>query len=355
VPVPIPATIDDVDASWLAEATGLPVEGVEVEQIGVGIGVSSALYRLRLQGPGCPGSVIVKLPALDDAAVFTSTMLRMYIREVRFFDQLAPQCPVRVPECLFGAVDEETSRFVLVLEDMGSRRVSDQLEGMSVGDAERAVEALASWHATWWGRAEPLAEAGTTVSLGDPIYPAVLPTVFAEGWEKVTGAMDLPAPIGAVGPRFAAAIPSLLQHLSRSPTTVAHGDYRADNILFEDDGGVVLLDFQLIGTGSGAYDLAYFVTQSLQADDASRHERALFDRWTAGLRAGGVADGHLDRMWDDYRAAALFCLVYPIVASRGMDLSDRRQYELLACMNSRFTRAVEELDLVDLVGAHAGG
>jgi Ser/Thr protein kinase RdoA (MazF antagonist) len=349
--VQIPSTIDEVTPAWLAKATGFPVESIDVSQIGVGVGVSSALYRVRLTGgAGCPESVIVKLPALAEEAVFTSTMLRMYIREVRFFEQLAPQSPVRVPKGYFGAVDEETSSFVVVMEDMGTMRMVDQLQGMELADAERAVDELAAWHATWWGQAsEDLAAAGTTVSLGDPVYPAVLPIVFAEGWEKVTTGMDVDPAILEVGPRFADAIPRLLAHLSQGPNTVPHGDFRADNILFDPDGSVVLLDFQLIGTGSGAYDLAYFVTQSLRSEDASAHERDLFDRWVAGLRANGVPEADLGRMWEDYRVAALFCLVYPIVASRGMDLADPRQRDLLDCMNSRFARAVEELDLASLL------
>ena len=85
----IPTSIDEITATWLADATGLDVQAAAIERIGVGIGVSSALYRARLTGPGCPETVVVKLPALDEAAVFTSTMLRMYTREAGFFGQLA--------------------------------------------------------------------------------------------------------------------------------------------------------------------------------------------------------------------------------------------------------------------------
>ena len=41
----IPTSIDEITPAWLAEATGLDVEAADIEQIGVGIGVSSALYR----------------------------------------------------------------------------------------------------------------------------------------------------------------------------------------------------------------------------------------------------------------------------------------------------------------------
>lgn len=342
----IPSTIEEVTPAWLREVAGLSCDKADVEQIGVGIGVSSALYRVRLEGTDCPESVIVKLPALDPAAVFTSTMLRMYIREVAFFERLAGEVPVRVPTMYHAEVDEETSRFVVVMEDLSKLRSVDQLQGMDVDDAEQAVDALAAWHARWWRNADHLTESGVAVSLGDPVYPAVLPLVFGEGWQKMEAEMEVDESIVDIAPRFSDAIARLLDDLSQQPTTLLHGDYRADNILFTADGEPVLLDFQLIGTGSAAYDLAYFVTQSLERDVAETHERRLFERWRDGLRAGGVPQEDLgEDLWLRYRKAALFCLVYPVVACRGMDMSEPRQRALLECMNNRFTRAVEQLDL----------
>ncbi|MDQ3108107.1 MAG: ecdysteroid 22-kinase family protein, partial [Actinomycetota bacterium] len=270
-------------------------------------------------------------------------------REVAFFDQLAPKSPVRVPARYHAEVDEESSRFVVVMEDLGGFRMVDQVAGMTVPDAERAVDALADWHATWWRQADGLADAGVVVSLGDPIYPAVLPLVFGEGWAKISAEMEVLPSIQSVGPRFSDAIAGLLADLNREPRTMTHGDYRADNILFAADGSPALLDFQLIGSGSGAYDLAYFITQSLDPEVASVQERPLFDRWCARLQELGVPASDLDRMWEDYRIAALFCLVYPVVASRGMDLSDPRQYGLVDCMNTRLGRAIDELGLAKLL------
>src|SRR5688572_10684225 len=173
----IPGSIDDITPEWLAEATGLDVQDAAIERIGVGIGVSSALYRARLTGTGCPATVVVKLPALDEAAVFTSTVLRMYTREAGFFAELAHRAPLRVPTCHHSSIDHDTSQFVLVMEDIGGLRCVDQVAGMSIADGERAIDGLAAWHATWWGQAEDLAERGLTVSLGDEIYKAVLPMV----------------------------------------------------------------------------------------------------------------------------------------------------------------------------------
>lgn len=260
-PPTIPAVAADITADWLGAVLGARVDDVQVTQI------------------------VVKLPALDQAAVFTSTVLRMY---------------------------------------------------------------------RWWDDAEDLVADGVAVSLGDPVYPAVLPIVFAEGWEKLTStpAVSLPPSARDIGDRFTEAIPALLQALAAGPATLLHGDFRADNMLFDAD-ELVLLDFQLIGSGRAAYDLAYFTTQSLGTEVAAAHEQDLFDRWVAGLARAGVADTDREQCWLDYRRAALFCLTYPVVASRGMDLDDPRQLALVQTMIDRYGRAAEELDLAELLEGSA--
>jgi aminoglycoside phosphotransferase (APT) family kinase protein len=344
-----PATIDDVTAAWVAEATGLAVTDISTELIGVGIGVSSAVYRLTLTGTDVPDTLVLKLPALDEAAVFTSSMLRLYYREVKFFDELASESPIKVPRGYGGGCNDDGTGYYLFMEDMGGHRIVDQLEGMEIADAEEAVDELAKWHAQFWGKAEHHVETGAAVSIADDVYRAVLPLVFAEGWDKVQAEMDVHPTIADVASRWLPKLDEMLDKLSTPPTTVLHGDYRADNIFFDSDGKVVLLDFQITGLGTASSDLAYFITQSLLPEVAAANEQALFDRYIAGLIAAGVPEAETGRLWEDYRVAALFCLVYPIVASRGMDLTDPRQYELINIMNQRCARAVDDLDLRDLL------
>jgi hypothetical protein len=263
----IPNGPADMTWAWFQTVTDWSVDDVRVEQIGVGIGVSSTLYRAHLQGTGCPGTVIVKLAALDDAAVYTATALGLYRREVLFFAELAAECPVRVPESYFSEINEDGSAFVIVMEDLGENRMVDQVAGIGLADAERAVDHLAEWHATWWNRVEGFSERGLSVPLGSPLYPAVLPGLFAEGWAKLEAeAPHVLEAVVDVGPKFGAAIEPLLQQLDQSPISLLHGDFRADNMLFDANDELMMLDFQITGTGSAVYDLAYFVTQSLDAE-----------------------------------------------------------------------------------------
>ena len=198
---------------------------------------------------------------------------------------------------------------------------------------------------------QALAESGATISLGDPIYPAILPFVFGEGWDKLKSEMSLPRAILEIGPHFSDALPKLLSSMVIGPNTLCHGDFRADNLLFNENDEPVVIDFQLLGSGTGAYDIAYFVTQSLTPEIASKYEQQLFDQWVKALIAYGAPKDLVDRdaLWKHYRTAALFCLAYPVIASRGMDLSDPRQHKLIEVMTDRFDRAVRELNLAELL------
>ncbi len=344
----IPDGIDGIDDDWLSQAMGSPVRIADITDIGTGVGMIGALYRATLEGDG-PGSVVVKLPGLDETARFTAQILRLNIREVGFYRELAAESPIRVPHCHFGAVDPETHQFVLVLEDVGSYRAVSQIEGMGRADAEQAVDELAAWHAHWWGAADPIVERGTAVSIRDPIYPMLLPPVFSDGWAKVRGAMSVPRSVEMVADGWVEALPQMLGSLGTTPSTLVHGDYRADNMFFDDDGRVVLLDFQVIGESMPVGDLAYFVTGSLAPATASEIEQGLYERWLRALASEGVPESETDGMWDTYRGAVLFCVCYPMIAGAGMDLTDERQRGLLAATFERFERAADELSLPDLL------
>ncbi len=345
----IPKSPAEITPEWFHEHLQWDVTDVQVHEIGAGIGVSSAVYRAHLTGTDVPETVVVKLTAIDPNAAFTSTVLRMYIREAKFFNELANAMPVRVPAGHYGDVSADGADIVVVMEDLAGNRMLDQTGHLDDADAEACIDNLAVWHANWWNRTDGMCESGLAVALADPIYPALLPGLFDEGWTKLTSSAGCvpPESLQPVGPKFGGAVEGLLQQLSEGPMTLLHGDYRTDNMMFAPDGTVILMDFQLIGVGAAAYDLAYFIGSCLDVDAA--RERELYDRWTNGLVAAGVPGSDLVDMWDKYRIASLFCLVYPAVASRGMDLDVPRERDLANVMMSRQARAAVDLDWMSLL------
>ncbi len=202
----IPKTPGEVTAAWFHEYLGWDVtDDVQIHEIGAGIGVSSAVYRAHLTGTNVPETVVVKLTAIDPNAAFTSTVLRMYIREAAFFNQLAADVPVRVPAYHYGAVSDDGAEFVVVMEDLAGNRMPDQTAHLDDADAERCVDELAVWHANWWNRTDGMCESGAAVALADPICPAMLPMLFDEGWAKLLASNGCVPPdaLLEVGLRFA--------------------------------------------------------------------------------------------------------------------------------------------------------
>jgi hypothetical protein len=164
---------------------------------------------------------------------------------------------------------------------------------------------------------------------------------------------DVASPeIVALCERFPELIPGLMGHLSQPPYTLAHGDYRLDNMFFAER-DIALCDWQLVCRARGPYDLAYFTTQSLNVDDRRAWESELLARYERGLAAGGVTNYDRAQLDDDYRVATLFCLVYPVVAGGSLTVADDRHLLLCRSLFERCTAAIADLDCLDLVGRFA--
>ena len=149
---------------------------------------------------------------------------------------------------------------------------------------------------------------------------------------------------------FAEAIPELLTRLSQPPTTLIHGDFRLDNLFFRAD-GLTVIDWQLISRGRAAYDLAYFMSQSLPPEQRARLEIEELRRYHARLAEGGVRSYSFDECFNDYRLATLACLMYPFAAGGGIDLGNERGVALATAFATRSFAAVEHLNAGGLMPA----
>src|SRR5439155_20899812 len=119
------------------------VESVTREQIGVGVGLLGRLYRLSLTGSGVPSSIILKLPTLDmGARTNVVEPLRFYEKEIAFYKEAAKRVPVSTASVYHAEFDEVSRDFCLLLEDLGTRRMEDQIAGCPIEDADVAIDAL---------------------------------------------------------------------------------------------------------------------------------------------------------------------------------------------------------------------
>ena len=349
----IPVDPASITTGWLSEALSADVQNCRLEQIAIGVGLLGRLFRVYLDGgPGVPESVVVKLPMLDEETrTSLCEDLGLYRREVHFYTEVGLANPLPPARPYFAAVDEATHDFVLVLEDLEHLRLADQVVGCGSDDAYTVVDAIAAHHANWW-ESTRLATLTWLESYSTHPFASRAIANYEKAWpaflERV--GYDLSPALRRFGERLPSLLPWLLAEIARPPVTFLHGDLRLDQLFFAvtaDDPPVTALDWQLSARGRGAYDLGYFVTQSLGTDARRACEDQLIDRYAERLDEYGI---HYPRrqLRHDYRITVAICFAYPVIAAGRVDIANDRQWELLRTMSAGAATAIEDHDALSL-------
>lgn len=357
--LPVPTTIDDLDPDWLTEALrGSELAGdaavteFECEQIGIGLGVLALLHRLTLvyepAGAG-PETLVVKIGSTHPPTREVVAGYRFYEREVAFYRDVADRVSLTTPVCAHAAFNPAGGDFVIVMEDVGGLRSVSQLDGCSLEDARAVLGHLARHHAGWWLN-DDLLTIDTLQTTAEPPYPEFNRQQAMQGWPRCQEILGdrMPPQVHDLGSAFSEVGPALLVEAADRPWTFNHGDLRLDNLFFDDEGGMTVLDWQIGFRTYGANDLGYFLSQSLRIDDRREHEEGLVRGYHDALLAGGVEDYPFDELWEDYRRAILFCFNYPMTAAGQLDISDERSLALVTSMMDRSVAAITDLDAIEL-------
>ncbi|SOD72144.1 phosphotransferase family enzyme [Jatrophihabitans sp. GAS493] len=338
--------------SWLTDvlrgAGHRNVLVTDVSVTAVGTGQMADSYRVIPVYAGepvdVPDSVVVKLTSEDQASIDTSREQGNYLREVRFYQQLAPTIATRVPGCLYADVSQSGDDFVLVMEDVGPAEQGDQISGCSLERCEVVVDEAARLHGPRWG--DPALAQLPWLNINDQMYPlatTLLTAAFPVFCKQYDGILD--SAVVDVGTRLIEQLPSFFELQRAMPWTLQHGDYRPDNVLFDIHGGAepaAIVDWQTIVLGPGVLDVAYFVGGALTPPDRRKHEGELFDRYHQRLLEQGV-DYPKARLWDDYRAATFWGYLVGMGASVAVKRTERGDAMFMS-MIDRATQQILDLD-----------
>lgn len=342
-----PTDPHSVTPAWLSHVLGADVRACRLEQIGIGVGILGRVYRVHLDGTGVPDSVVIKLPTLDDKALALCEDLDFYLTEAHFYDEVGLANPLRPARPHFTGFDPVTHDFILVLEDLRHLRVNDQIVGCTVSDAEVIVDAIAGHHAYWW-ESERFASLKWLKQFADPRYADVIAANVKAAWPVVLEqfADELSPAIKAFGQRLPELIDWYASEIARPPGTFLHGDLRLDQMFFgmqPKDPPVTALDWQLCSIGRGAYDLAYFLSQSLTTRTRRSCENSLIERYAERLAERGIhySAAELNR---DYRLATAWCFTYPVIGTGRIEAANDRQVDLLRAMLRGSVAAIEDHD-----------
>jgi aminoglycoside phosphotransferase (APT) family kinase protein len=323
----------DIDAAWLTavlQAGGVDavVAGFTAEPVGMGQIGDTFRFRLRYarDGRGAPASLVGKFPAAGEESRATGIALGNYVREVRFYQRLAATARISTPRCWHTDVDEATSAFVLMLEDLAPAVQGDQLDGVTLDQARLVVAEAAKLHASHW--ADPALDEMPFVSGSKAAPPsAANPDAIRALWEAFKARYDgrlQPDGIGAgdwLCTRFGEFMPG-----EGAPRCLTHNDFRPDNMMFASAAGgrpFTMLDWQSYAYGTGATDLAYFLAGALAPEVRRANEPELLALYLAGLRQGGVAGYDLADLKRDYGRGAYLLFLTAFFAAMIVTQTER--------------------------------
>lgn len=388
----LPSSLSALTAGWLTAALrqggSLTAAGriasFDAESLGVGEGFLGELARIRPRyegdSGGAPTTFIAKLPSLIPENRALGVMFTAYEREIRFYRELASLADVPMPRCYFGGLDAASTidraaealiqrlppkitarildrvmhqagkskrRFALLIEDLDGWRIGDQVRGVSVAEAEAALRALARFHAAYWESPalnRPwLAEADTGAEIAHSMFRRARPILEARFGSRIS-------PESRAMLEWADANgPALLHRLARSPRTLNHGDYRADNIFFDspagEAGNVTMIDFQALTVGCPMMDVAYFIRPNMSPADANGAEAHLVEVYHRALVEAGVGDYSLAQCREDYVLGSLWVIHRGVLLIGTLDLSNERG---MAMVDRAVERAMEAAPSIDL-------
>lgn len=327
------------------------VVAVEATQVGTGQMASCVRLGLELDGaaPDLPPSIVAKIPATDEASRRAGSA-GAYETEVRFYEELAPKVSIRTPRCYAAELGPEPGEFLLLLEDLAPAEQGDQLAGCTPDQAALAVVEAARLHGPTFG-ANPLRDAhgwlvrsmvGTGAQGMAPIMQSLVPAFC----ERYDGRID--ADVVALGERLVGRLESY--YGNEGPSSVIHGDYRLDNLLFGTaEGGppVAVVDWQTHLWGDPIADVSYFIGAGLQPEDRRAHERSLVSAYREAMAAEG-AELSADECWERYRLHAIAGWHMAVFAAMVVVRTDRGD-EMFCTMANRHGRQILDLETETLL------
>ncbi len=260
-----------------------------------------------------PQTFVIKLPAQDDTV--RDRVVIGYRSECAFYASVADRVQVPTPQCFYCEISEDAMDYALLLADQAPAVQGDQIAGCGEQEARLAVIALAGLHAPSW--CDPVWLDLPGIGFGGRTKPA--PTGMGE-----VAKMSADITLDKLGDRmtpedhdtFSAAMgmvtPWLLTESDRF--ALMHGDYRLDNMLFDPDRTrVSVVDWQTLGVGLPARDLAYFTATSLNSQLRAAIEEDLVADYHRAC-GYGVTDYDRETCWRDYRLGVLQA---PLISALG--------------------------------------
>lgn len=343
----IPESPDQVSPEWMSSSlnqSGFLVNGVvtdlEYQVIGTGKMGDNVRFSLVYEGEqgDAPDTVIGKFPG-DERARAMAGAQGAYYAEVMFYRELASRTTMRTPAIYANEISDDRCTFVTIMEDMAPAEPGSQLVGESPEHARLALRESAKLAAAFYGD-ESVGNSDYVMTQARDDGGAFGQALLQQSWPAFLERFGhgLNTECRTFGDRYVAAHTRFVTRF-KGPKSVAHGDFRSENILFGDSMACTV-DWQTTMESSPLADAAYFLGGSLDVDDRRNWERDLVREYSEELAAHGVDLG-FDTCWEQYREQAMHGLMITILGASFSEPDPRGDAMFLAMIQRHLQHCVD--------------
>lgn len=342
---------DEITPRWLTSVLrqsnvigSSSVISIKKDILAVGKSWLSTIVKLEVEydssEENLPNSFVLKL--LSESRMFRdfSYELQAFDREIKFYNELADQIPIRLPKLIYS--DNGYHCNLMLMEDLTYLTPGDQVIGMKQEQVLTTLESLAKVHGTYWGN--PKLDLLEWMPISNNIEQD-----YDENWDSFVELCSyfIDAEGMKIGKKLRPHISWLFQEIASRPKTLTHDDMKEDNLLFGKPGtdeAVVILDWQFAIRSMGATDVARLIGGSQTPTEREGRQFESLRHWYDKLLEEGVKNYSWEEAQRDFKLGALSCLTFPVHFHKGIVRAEGRALEYVIAMYSRLFSHVVEIE-----------
>jgi hypothetical protein len=326
------STSSVVDPAWLSSVLGVEIASAEqVLATGTG-GLTAEVKRVRVTSTRGETTNLV-LKELEEKKYPLSLRLGLY-REATFFHRFGQNMGTEIPWVVYALGNSETGQKVVLMEDVGAGlqtglffgpgsplnwgkdldKITKSIPNPPTGEdvAREAFMMAARLHAKFWKSPELKEQTWLRGSVWEEKAWRAAQNQSAEAWVKCKSKEICPGL--QWDPELVAIVDASLalgtdwdlfvtEHKKRAFTLV-HGDFHPANMMWLKHANpkrpLVVLDWELVGVGSGPQDLAQYLISHMNPAVRRECEERLVRAYFEKIQSLGVVDYNWESCWKDY-------------------------------------------------------
>jgi hypothetical protein len=361
---PIARTIDDVpwcaeaiSPDWMTAVMCRNVKGAQAVSVEVCGGDQGSSVRRRIKVAYNDEGRKAHLPE-DLFCKTTPTVLTRLATglsaaaEGRFYREIRPELKIETPRCYHSAWDRNSGRSVHLFEDVIAAKAARFCRWnttISRPQAEQIMDTLATIHGHFYESSRFSSDLKWVVSYVD-FFGAGERAGLRECHEQamIKAEAIIPPDISRRRSEIWPLTMKALELHRKGPYTLLHSDVHLGNWYISGEGRLGLCDWQCLGKGHWARDVAYALSTTISIEERRAWERNLLRRYLEQMRKKCGLSTSFDEAWDLYRQQIFLALMMwtpTLVHTR--TTPDMQPEEMSLEMIKRMTAAMSDLRSLD--------